>query len=231
MEHVGRGVSRNVGALVARCAGVAEVGVQHGAGAAPASRRRVSQSADEHVVMYDGFEHGTECGIDRRYGEAKCVERGDRRVGDGAPQSNCNDHERVEGPCVWVTCAWDKASYRGAWIAQVPRIILGVLTPDGRTKVGVVSDGELDDGDNDAPVMVEAVQARAEWAGSAAAVVVHRGSAVTTIPITVTIIVGRSEHFQRALPDPRGSGQQTSGGGLEVRKYCGDGVIMPRRRR
>ena len=42
-----------------------------------------------------------------------------------------------------------------------PRIILGVLTPDSRVKVGVVSDGELDR-DNNTPVMVEAVQARAK---------------------------------------------------------------------
>ena len=46
---------------------------------------------------------------------------------------------------------------------------------DGRTKVGVVSDGELD-GDNGAPVMVKAVQVRAERAVSVVAIAVHRGS-------------------------------------------------------
>ena len=58
-RHVGHGVSRHVNTLVVR-AGVAEVGAWHGSGAAPAIRRRVSQPADEHVAMCDGFEHGTE---------------------------------------------------------------------------------------------------------------------------------------------------------------------------
>ena len=64
-----------------------------------------------------------------------------------------------------------------------------MLAPDGRTKIGVVSNGELD-GDNSAPVMVKAVQARAERAVSAVAVVVRRGSAITTILVTVVSIVG-----------------------------------------
>jgi len=100
-----------------------------------------------------------------------------------------------------------------------------MLSPDGRTKIGVVSDGERD-GDNGAPVMVKAVQVRAERAISVVAVAVHRGSATTTILVTVISIVGRGEHRQRALLDPRGSGQQAGGGGLEVRQYGGDDVVM-----
>ena len=43
-----------------------------------------SQEADEHVATCDGFEYGTERGIGRRHGEAKCRERSDRRLG-GCP--------------------------------------------------------------------------------------------------------------------------------------------------
>ena len=108
--------------------------------------------------MSDGFEHGTERGIARRYGygEAKCGECGDRRVGYGAPYTNYDYHEWANGPRVWVTCTGDKARNRGARIAQEPRIVLGVLPSDSCTKAGVVSDGERD-GDNDAPVMDRAV--------------------------------------------------------------------------
>ena len=60
--------------------------------------------------MSDGFEHGTERGIGHRYGEAKCGECSDRRVGHGAPHTNCDYHERVKGPSVWVTTTGDKAS-------------------------------------------------------------------------------------------------------------------------
>ena len=109
LEHVGCGISNHVDALVARF-GVAEVGPRHRPGTASASRRRVSQPADEHVSMCDGFEHGTERGNGRRNREAKCGTRGDRRVGHGAPHSNGDDHERIKGARVWVTCARDKAS-------------------------------------------------------------------------------------------------------------------------
>ena len=69
-EYVGCGTSSVVGALVARD-GVAEAGARHGSGTAPASRRRVSQPADEHVAMCDGSEHGTERSIGRSHREAK----------------------------------------------------------------------------------------------------------------------------------------------------------------
>ena len=108
-EHIGFGISSHVDALVAR-AGVAEAGARHGSGAAPASRRRVSQPADEHVAMCDGFEHGTERGIGCGHREAKCGKRGDCRVGHGAPHANSDDHERVKGSRVWVTCVRDKSS-------------------------------------------------------------------------------------------------------------------------
>ena len=55
-------------------------------GAAPACRWRVSQTADEYVVMCDGFEYGTERGIGRRHGEAKCSERSDRSSGVRCPR-------------------------------------------------------------------------------------------------------------------------------------------------
>ena len=58
-------------------AGTIEVGGRYGSDTAPASRGRVSQSADKHVAVCDGFEHSTERGIGRRYGEAKCGECGD----------------------------------------------------------------------------------------------------------------------------------------------------------
>ena len=160
----------------------------------------MSQPADKHVATCDGFEYGTERGIGRRHREAECGECGDRRVGYSAPHTNCDYHEWVNVPRVWVTCTRDKASNRGAWIALEPRIALGVLTPESCTKVGVVSDGKID-GDNDAPVMVETVQVGAERTVSVVViVVVRRGSAVTPTLVSLIIAVGRGEHRQRALP-------------------------------
>ena len=63
----------------------------------------------------------------------------------------------------------------GARVAptQEPRIALGMFASDSSTKVGVVSDGELD-GDDDELVMVGAVQVGAERAASAVVVVIGR---------------------------------------------------------
>ena len=102
-----------------------------------------AQAAEEHASVRDGFEYGTERGIGRRHGEAKCSERSDRRAGCGAPDTNCDYHERVESPRVWVTRTGDKACDRGARVTQEPRIILGVFASDNGSKVGVVSDGKL----------------------------------------------------------------------------------------
>ena len=86
--------------------------------------------------------------------------------------------------------------------AQEPRTIFGVLAPDSGTKVGGVSDGELD-GDDDAHVMVEAVWVWAERAVSAVVVVADRkGSAATAIRVATTVVVGRGERRQRPFPDP-----------------------------
>ena len=60
--------------------------------------------------MCNGFEHGTECGIGRGHREAKRGKRGDCRAGYGAPHANSDDHERINGSRVWVTCVRDKAS-------------------------------------------------------------------------------------------------------------------------
>ena len=89
-------------------AGAVEVGGRHGSDAAPASRGRVSQPTDKHVAVRDGLEHGTERGIGRRYGEAKCSERSDCRVGYGSPDTNSDYDERVEDPRMWVTRTGDK---------------------------------------------------------------------------------------------------------------------------
>ena len=80
-----------------------------------------------------------------------------------------------------VTRTGEKACDRGARVTQEPRIVLGGFASGSGTKVGVVSDGELD-GDDDALVMVETVQVEAERAASV--VVVdddRRGSATTAI--------------------------------------------------
>ena len=59
--------------------------------------------------------------------------------------------------------------------------------------IGVVSDGKLD-GDDDAPVMIEAAQVGAERAASVVvAVVVRRGSVVTAIPVAIIVAVGWGE--------------------------------------
>ena len=89
---------------------------------------------------------------------------------------------------------------------QEPRIIRGALTPDSCVKAGVVSDGELDR-DNNTPVVVEAVQVRAERAVSAVAVVAVGGCTSTIVLVEVTISARRCERRQGAFPDPRGSGQ------------------------
>ena len=73
------------------------------------------------------------------------------------------------------------------------------------TKVGVVSDGELD-GDDDAPVVVKTVQVGAEWAVSAVVVVVdRRGSAAIAIRAATRVTVGRGERRQRSFSDPGSS--------------------------
>ena len=125
-------------------------------------------------------------------------------MGHGSPHTNCDHREWVKGLRVWVTCIRDKASNRGTWIALEPRIVLGVFTPDSRTKVGVVSNGELD-GDNDALVMVETVQVGAERAVGVVTVVVRRGGAVTSTPVAIVIAVGRGEHRQppASAPGPK----------------------------
>ena len=106
-----------------------------------------------------------------------------------------------------VTRTGDKASNRGAWIAQEPRIVLGVLTPDSCVKVSsVVSDGELDR-DNNTPVMVEAVQVRAERAVSIVAFIAVGSGTSTIISVEVTISVRRCECHQGAFPGPCGTGQ------------------------
>ena len=62
------------------------------------------------------------------------------------------------------------------------------------TKIGVVSDGEVD-GDDDAPVMVETVQVGAKRAAASVVVVVidSRGSATTAIRIATLVAVGQGE--------------------------------------
>ena len=105
-------------------------------------------------------------------------------MGYGAPDTNRNYHERAEGPRVWVTRTGDKACNRGApRVTQEPRIVLGMFAPNSGTKVGVVSDGELD-GNDGAPVVVETVQVGAERAVSVIAVVVNRGSTSSTTTAT-----------------------------------------------
>ena len=126
------------------------------------------------------------------------------RVGYGAPDTNCDCHERrVESPRVWVTRTGDKACDRGARARQEPRIVLGVFGSNSGTKIGVVSDGELD-GDDDAPVMVETVQVGAKRAAASIVVVVidRRGSA-TTARIATLVAVGEGERRQRPFQDPR----------------------------
>ena len=82
-------------------------------------------------------------------------------MGYGAPDTNRNYHERVEGPRVRVVRTRDKACDRGARVAREPRVVLGMFAPNSGTKVGVISDGELD-GNDCTPVVVEAVQVGAE---------------------------------------------------------------------
>ena len=54
-----------------------------------------------------------------------------------------------------------------------------MFTSNSGNQVGVVSNGELN-GDDDAPVVVEAVQVGAEWAASVVVVVVDRRGSATT---------------------------------------------------
>ena len=73
------------------------------------------------------------------------------------------------------------------------------------TKVGVVSDGELDGNDN-APLVVETVQVGAEWAARVITVVIDcRGSATTAIRVATRSTVGRGERRQRPFSDPSSS--------------------------
>ena len=83
---------------------------------------------------------------------------------------------------MWVMRTRDKACDRGARITHEPLVVLGMLAPNSDTKVGVVSDGELD-GNYCAPVVVEAVQVGAERAASVVVVSNRRGS--TTIATDV----------------------------------------------
>ena len=99
-------------------------------------------------------------------------------MGHGAPDTNRNYHERVEGPRVRVVRTRDKARDRGARVTREPRVVLGMLAPNSDAKAGIVSDGELD-GNDCAPVVVEAVQVGAERAASAVVVVSNRRGSTT----------------------------------------------------
>ena len=129
-------------------------------------------------------------------------------MGYGTPDTNRNYHERVEGPCVWVTRTRDKAFDQGARVTQEPRVVLGMLAPNSGTKVGVVSDGEFD-GNDCAPVVVEAVhtgRARAKRAVSAVVVVSNRRSSTTIATrVAIRVIVGRGECRERSFADPSSS--------------------------
>ena len=95
------------------------------------------------------------------------------------------------------------------------------------TKVGVVSNGELD-GDGNSPVMVKSVQVGAEWAAGVVVVVVSRGcGAGIIIRVTTCVNVGRGGCRQRSFSDPGSSRHQTSCRRFEVREYGSDGVIVP----
>ena len=68
-------------------------------------------------------------------------------MGHGAPDTNFNYQGRVEGLRVRVVRSRDKACDRGARVMREPRVALGMFAPNSGTKVGVVSDGELDGND------------------------------------------------------------------------------------
>ena len=137
----------------------------------------MSQTADEHVVVSDGFERRAERGVGRRHREAKCHERGDSRVWYGAPNTNRDHYERIEGPRVWVARTGDEACYRGTWIPQEPRIILSMFASNSGAEVGVVSNSELD-GDDNSTVMAKTVQVGTEWAAGVIIVVGLAGGEV-----------------------------------------------------
>ena len=149
-------------------------------------------------------------------------------MGYGAPDTNRNYHEKVEGSRVWVTRTRDKACDRGARVTQEPRIVLGMFASNSGTKVGVISDGELD-GNDGAPVVVGAVQVGAVRAVSVVAVVINRrGSTTIAIRVAIRVIAGRGECRQRPfVADPSSSRQQAGHSGFEVREDGGDGVAMP----
>ena len=110
-------------------------------------------------------------------------------MGYGAPNTNCNYYERVEGPRVWVARTGDEACYRGTRIPYEPRIILGMFASNSGTEVGVVSNGELD-GDDNSPVMVKAVQVGTAWAADIIIVLGRRGGGLECAA-GVVVVVGR----------------------------------------
>ena len=87
-----------------------------------------------------------------------------------------------------------------------------MFAADSGTEVCVVSDGEFD-GNNNAAVVVKAVQVGAKRAAGVIIVVVgRRGSGIgIIIQVAVGVVVGRGEHRQRSFSDPGSSRQQTCG--------------------
>ena len=143
------------------------------------------------------------------------------------PNRNYHERPRVEGPRVWVLRTRDKACDRGARVTHAPRVVLGMLAPNSDTKVGVISDGELD-GNDCAPVVVEAVQVGAERAVSVVVVVSNRrGSTTIATRVAIRVIVGRGKCRERSFADPSSSRQQAGRSGFEVREDGGDGVVVP----
>ena len=148
-------------------------------------------------------------------------------MGHGAPDTARNYHERVEGPRVRVVRTRGKTCDRGARITREPRVVLGMFASNSGTKVGVISDGELD-GNGCTPVVVEAVQVGLERAVSVVVVVSNRrGSTTIAIRVIIRVIVGWGKCSKRSFTDPGSSWQQAGCSGLEVREDGGDGVVVP----
>ena len=138
-------------------------------------------------------------------------------MGHGAPDTNRNYHERVEGPRVRVVRIRDKARDRGARVTREPRVVLGMLSPNSDAKVGVVSDGEFD-GNDCAPVVVEAVQVGAERAITVVVVGSNRGGSTTIATrVAIQVTVGRGKRRERSFAGPSSSRQQARHSGFEVR--------------
>ena len=114
----------------------------------------------------------------------------------------------------------------GLRVSHGPRVVLGMLAPNSDTKVGIASDGELD-GNDCAPVVVEAVQVGAERAVSVVVVVSNRrGDTTLATRVVIRVVVGRSKRRERLFADPSSSRQQAGRGGFEVREDGGDGVVV-----